>query len=81
MSTCRAPFLEAAASLVIEMDCRDCARFSEGRCLDAKVNPLRWEQAVQVANVFGVRAICTFNDHRERLVKARSMPSAPRRRR
>jgi hypothetical protein len=41
--------------------------------MDAKLNPQRWEQAVQVANVFGIRAICIFNDHRERLVRARSL--------
>ncbi|HRI42706.1 MAG TPA: hypothetical protein PLL78_08770 [Fimbriimonadaceae bacterium] len=59
------------------MDCRDCARYEGERCLDEKLNPQRWEQAVQVANVFGVRSICMFNDHRERLVKARSLPGNP----
>lgn len=55
------------------MECRDCPRFdSENRrCLERKVNPQRWGEAVEVANVLGVRAICLFNDHRERLVKSR----------
>lgn len=55
------------------MYCRDCARWdSENRrCKDGKVNPHSWEETVNVANVLGVRAICIFNDHRERLVGSR----------
>ncbi len=55
------------------MDCRDCARYDLEikRCRDQKVNPQDWETAVNVANVLGVRAICMFNDHRERLVFSR----------
>lgn len=56
------------------MNCRDCARYVEGRCQDQKVNPATWAQAVEVANVLGVRAICVFNDHRERLVLSRMSP-------
>jgi hypothetical protein len=56
-----------------KMLCRDCARYDpkNRKCLDEKVNPLKWEMAVEVANVLGLRTICVFNDHRERLVKAR----------
>ena len=56
------------------MYCRDCIRYEKetGKCLDGKVNPPRYEQAVSVSQVLGVRAICTFNDHRERLVSVRA---------
>ena len=56
------------------MYCRDCPRWdSEARrCLDGKVNPPNYSTAVDVANVLGVRAICVFNDYRERLVTGRS---------
>jgi hypothetical protein len=37
------------------------------------VNPLSWEQSVNVANVLGVRSICIFNDYRERLVGSRML--------
>lgn len=60
------------------MECRDCARYVDERCEDRKLNPLRWEQAVNVANVYGIRSICMFNDHRERLVKARTLPQKAR---
>ncbi|MBS1717257.1 MAG: hypothetical protein JSS72_05960 [Armatimonadetes bacterium] len=40
--------------------------------MDGKVNPDRWDQAVQVAQIFGVRAVCPFNDFRERLVASRT---------
>jgi hypothetical protein len=62
--------------------CRDCPRFDQEneRCLDQKVNPQRREQAVEVANILGLRAICVFNDFRETLVQARKNPpgSKPR---
>jgi hypothetical protein len=53
--------------------CRDCARFDleAEKCLDGKVNPPSWETAVTVSQVLGLRSICMFNDHRERLVRAR----------
>jgi len=53
--------------------CRDCPRYdAEARkCRDGKVNPQKYELAVDVANVLGVRAICTYNDFRERLVLSR----------
>ncbi|MCW5940873.1 MAG: hypothetical protein KIS66_01490 [Fimbriimonadaceae bacterium] len=35
------------------------------------MNPQHYEEAVNVANVLGVRAICLFNDHRERLIRSR----------
>ncbi|HWD39800.1 MAG TPA: hypothetical protein VG944_13200 [Fimbriimonas sp.] len=55
------------------MYCRDCPRYDQEnkRCLDGKLNPEKWDLAVSVAQVFGLRSICTFNDHRERLVKSR----------
>lgn len=55
------------------MDCRDCPRYDrdERKCLDGKVNPQKWTLTVEVANVFGVRAICPLNDFRERLIRSR----------
>jgi hypothetical protein len=55
------------------MLCRDCVRFDaeSERCLDRKVNPQRWETAVNVAQVIGLRSICVFNEHRERLIACR----------
>lgn len=55
------------------MRCRDCARYDAeaDKCRDEKVNPEDWGSAIIVANVMGVRAICMFNDHRERLVLSR----------
>jgi hypothetical protein len=56
------------------MDCRDCPCHQEetAKCRDGKLNPQTWEQAVSVSQVFGLRAICVFNDYRERLVAART---------
>lgn len=56
------------------MDCQDCPRYDHGSesCRDRKLNPRRWDQAVDVANVYGLRAICTFNDHREKLLASRA---------
>jgi len=53
--------------------CRDCPRYDleRERCRDEKVNPPTWELAVTVSQVMGLRAICTFNDHRERLIRSR----------
>jgi hypothetical protein len=58
---------------VLQVFCRDCARFDQeaAKCLDGKVNPQSWESAVSVSQVFGLRSICMFNDHRERLVQTR----------
>jgi hypothetical protein len=55
------------------MECRDCARFdtASNRCKDRKVNPRTYDQAFQVAQFYGVRSICVFNDHRERLLHSR----------
>ena len=55
------------------MYCRDCARFDSeaNKCRDGKVNPPSWEAAVTVSQVLGLRSICMFNDHRERLVRCR----------
>ncbi|MBI5707179.1 MAG: hypothetical protein HZC36_09355 [Armatimonadetes bacterium] len=67
------------------MLCKDCARYDAeaDRCLDDKLNPADWGGAITVANVMGVRAICSFNDFRERLVRSRidalsRVPGAPR---
>lgn len=55
------------------MDCRDCSRYDPDArtCRDGKVNPSRYESAVHVAGVMGIRAICLLNDHRERLLQSR----------
>ena len=55
------------------MECRDCARWDDERrkCRDGKVNPHRWDVAVSVSQVLGLRSICMFNDYRERLVNCR----------
>ena len=60
------------------MNCPDCPRYDqEGRrCLDGKLNPPRYSDAVEVANVWGVRAICAYNDHRPRLVAVRTGAAA-----
>jgi hypothetical protein len=56
------------------MKCRDCPRYDHEaeRCRDGKLNPTRYSDAIEVANVWGVRAICVYNDHRERLVSVRA---------
>jgi len=53
--------------------CRDCARYDsdESRCKDGKINPMDWETAVSTSQILGLRSICIFNDHRERLIQAR----------
>jgi hypothetical protein len=58
------------------MHCRDCSRFDPElrKCRDQKVNPITWAEAVDVANVMGLRSICMFNDHREKLVVSRTLP-------
>jgi hypothetical protein len=60
------------------MICRDCHRFDQetSKCLDQKVNPPTYSQAVEVANVIGLRSICAYNDFRERLVSARKSEDA-----
>lgn len=52
------------------MRCEDCPRFDSDRtaCKDGKLNPLKWQNAVEVAQHFGIRAICMLNDHRERIL-------------
>lgn len=62
------------------MHCQDCPRYDDttSACRDGKLNPLRWELAVDVANVYGLRSICVFNDHRERLVKCRAVSNVAR---
>ena len=56
------------------MKCRDCPRYDQEklRCLDGKLNPQRYSDAIEVANVWGVRSICAYNDHRQRLVEVRT---------
>jgi hypothetical protein len=60
--------------------CRDCIRFDADKqtCRDGKVNPPTWEAAVSVSQVLGLRSICIFNDHRERLVHCRKNIETPR---
>ncbi|RMG24163.1 MAG: hypothetical protein D6724_06740 [Armatimonadetes bacterium] len=55
------------------MLCRDCHRYDaeEGVCRDGKLNPESFADAVEVAQVFGPRAICVFNDYRERVLDIR----------
>jgi hypothetical protein len=62
------------------MDCRDCHLWNkeERRCMDGKVNPPRYETAVSVVQVLGLRSICPFNDFRERLIAARIGPDVRR---
>ncbi len=38
------------------------------------MNPRTLDQAVDICRIFGVRTICTFNDHRERMVRIRAVP-------
>lgn len=59
------------------MDCRDCPRYDtdERKCRDGKVNPQKWSQAVDVANIHGIRALCPFNDFREKLIQSRARRS------
>ncbi|MBX3096931.1 MAG: hypothetical protein KF812_08720 [Fimbriimonadaceae bacterium] len=61
------------------MRCRDCPRFDSDAqtCQDQKLNPGRWEEAVEVGQLYGIRSICTFNDFRERLIAARANPVSP----
>jgi hypothetical protein len=56
------------------MVCKDCPRFDHEsrKCRDGKLNPPRYSDAVEVANVWGVRAICAYNDHRPRIVSVRA---------
>jgi hypothetical protein len=56
------------------MDCRDCALWDDKkeRCRDGKINPRKYDDALCAAQVLGVRAICIFNDHRERIVGVRT---------
>ena len=56
------------------MNCCDCPIYDEDRqkCRDGKLNPASYGAAIEVANVFGVRAIFSFNDHKQRLVSTRA---------
>ena len=57
------------------MHCQDCPRYDheDRKCLDGKLNPPRYSDAVEASNVYGVRAICMFNDHRQRLIEVRTL--------
>lgn len=61
------------------MNCRDCVRYNHEtrECRDKKVNPQSMAEAADVANVFGVRSICMFNDFRERLIASRLRTVTP----
>lgn len=56
------------------MHCKDCPRYDDEarKCRDGKLNPQRYSEAIETCNVYGVRAICTFNDHRQRLIEVRT---------
>lgn len=62
------------------MNCKDCPRYDHeaAKCRDGKLNPKRYSDAIEAANVWGVRAICTYNDHRERLVSVRAAVEGPK---
>ena len=72
--------MEVSIEVLSAVYCSDCARYDaeKAKCRAGKVNPERWDAAVNVANVMGLRAICMFNDHRERLVQCRA-PARPQR--
>ncbi|MEZ5164098.1 MAG: hypothetical protein R2688_10215 [Fimbriimonadaceae bacterium] len=57
------------------MNCRDCHRFDPEKetCKDGKLNPLTYEQASETLMIYGIRAICIFNDHRESLIERRTV--------
>lgn len=61
------------------MTCDDCPRFDAEtrKCRDGKINPQRWSEAVEVSQILGIRVICSFNDHRERLVNNRGGGKLP----
>ena len=61
------------------MYCQDCPRYDPEarRCRDGKLNPARYSDAVETANVYGVRAICMYNDHRQRLIQTRRVILTP----
>lgn len=54
------------------MRCKDCHRFDldHETCKDGKLNPRHYSQAVEVAQQFGPRAICIFNDYREQIIES-----------
>lgn len=64
------------------MHCRDCPRFNNevNKCQDGKLNPLGWENAVEVAQIYGIRSICAYNDFRERLLDAQRIDQPPKKR-
>jgi hypothetical protein len=57
------------------MDCRDCARYclETNKCKDKKLNPQTYSEAVEISGVYGLRVICMFCDHRERLLQGRAL--------
>jgi hypothetical protein len=66
------------------MLCRDCHRYDPEAesCRDGKLNPQSFSDAVEVAQHLGPRAICVFNDFRERILDIRKgapLPKPPER--
>jgi hypothetical protein len=61
------------------MRCSQCERFDPEKraCRDGKINPPNYVLTVEAVNVFGVRALCMFNDHRERLAPVRALTGIP----
>ncbi len=64
------------------MNCPDCPRYDpeSETCRDAKINPRKWSDAVEAAHIYGVRAVCVFCEHRERLVACQIVGSTRTRR-
>lgn len=60
------------------ISCWNCNRFhrDEGRCKDGKTNPRRKTDAVEVAEVMGVRALCIFSPYRDILAVRLTMPNS-----
>ncbi len=54
------------------MRCKDCHRFDSASeiCKDGKLNPRHYSQAIEVAQQFGPRVICIFNDYREQVIES-----------
>jgi hypothetical protein len=61
------------------VNCRDCARFCHKTetCLDKKINPKTLENATATSQIYGLRAICVFNDFREGLIAIQLTPNSP----
>lgn len=59
------------------MECKHCALFNGSRCRSGKVNPSRKEDAILIAQLMGIRALCFLNPFREPLIRQWFEPSLP----